>query len=269
MTDTSFEHHICYIAVRIAVVLPGQAGVSIGTGFLYKAPLNDAEGRSITLLVSNKHVFANPLGTLQMHINRRTDDGNPDYGNIHVFEQNDFSGFYYPHPENEVDLACVNVSAITHQNVYIKNLHQEFLDEFDASKVLVGSDVIFVGYPENRYDVINNIPIIRKGSVASLPSLDFNNKPQIIIDAQVFQGSSGSPVFSIIDGRYYLLGVVSETMIRHSKLQTLPTNHAQVGVQQILGLGIVIKQSKVKELIEYAVTQFLEREKQLLTTSSN
>lgn len=92
-----------------------------------------------------------------------------------------------------------------------------------------------------------------------MPDVDFNGKGQIVIDAQIFQGSSGSPVFVHWDGEYSLLGVVSQTMIRHSQLQTLPANMPQVGVEQTLGLGIVIKQRHVQELIDYVVNEYIQR----------
>ena len=48
-------------------------------------------------------------------------------------------------------------------------------------------------------------------------------------------------------------------MIRHSQLQTLPTNMLQVGVEQVLGLGIVIKQRHVQQLIDYTVKEYIRR----------
>ncbi|CAD7546596.1 trypsin-like peptidase domain-containing protein [Aeromonas hydrophila] len=259
MSEESFEHQISFITARIAVDIAGTQGTSIGTGFFYKAPLNDGTGRSITLLISNKHVFVDPKGKLAISLNRQLPSGAPDYGNIHIFEQNNFTEVYYPHPSGDVDLACINASAITHTDAFYKNLNDTFLDPIDHTKTVPSSSVIFVGYPENRYDIVHNLPLVRKGSIASLPTVDFNGKGQIVIDAQVFQGSSGSPVFASYDGRYYLLGVITETMIRHSRLQTLPVNLPPVGVQQILGLGITIKQRHVKELIDYAISEFIRR----------
>lgn len=259
VAELTFQDHLPYLAVRISVELPGRPETSIGTGFLYKASISDETKSTVILLISNKHVFADPRGILRIHFNKITDEGEPDYGNIHEFVGSDFSQLYYPHPNSDVDLACVNVSAISHEDVFFRNLHRKFLDEFDSSRLKVGSDVLFVGYPEDRYDVSNNLPIIRKGSVASLPALDFNGKPQIIIDAQVFPGSSGSPVFTNIGGNMVLLGVVSETMIKHSQLETISTTLPIVGVQQILGLGIVIKQRVVLELIEHATEHWGEK----------
>ena len=61
---------------------------------------------------------------------------------------------------------------------------------------------------------------------------------------------------------YSLLGVVSDTMLRESRLEILQTNMPPVGVKQILGLGIVVKQRHVQELINYAVNEFVRRTSQ-------
>ena len=261
MPKDTFEHQIVFIAVRIDIEIPNSTDISIGTGFLYKAKINDNTDSSITLLISNKHVFSDSKGTLKISLNKKDSEGNPDYGNVKPFIYRNFEHAYFEHPSNEVDLACVNVSRISHHDVYYRNLNDAFLKDIDYDFVPPSSEVIFVGYPENRFDVVNNLPLIRKGSIASVPDIDFNGKGQIVIDAQVFQGSSGSPVFVAIKNEYVLLGVVSETMIRHSRLQTLPATMPNIGVQQILGLGIVIKQVYVKELINHAVAEFLKRRK--------
>lgn len=253
----AFEHEVCFVTARILVELPdGQA--SIGTGFLYNAVLPNRPDRSVILLVSNKHVFHDPSGKLQISFNAKLENGEPDYGNVQTFKQNGFANIYHAHPDDDVDLACVNITRIHDSNVYYRNLHPSFLETIDLETVFPSSDVIFVGYPDNRFDVKHNLPIIRKGAIASVPSVDFNGRPQIVIDAQVFQGSSGSPVFVATHGQYRLLGVVSETMIRHAQLQTLPVGHAGLAIQQILGLGIVIKQSKVIELIDRTLHEISE-----------
>ncbi|MXV73383.1 trypsin-like peptidase domain-containing protein [Candidatus Poribacteria bacterium] len=260
MAKQFFEHQIVYITARVEIKLHNTN--SIGTGFFYHAPLNDGTNRSVTLLISNRHVFLDPKARLIISLNRRKEDGTPEFGNIRTFDQVGFEDAYFVHPDSGVDLACINVGGITNTDAFYRNLGNDLLKPIDYEKVVVGSEVIFVGYPENRYDVVNNLPLIRKGWIASMPNIDFNGKGQIVIDAQIFQGSSGSPVFVHWDGEYSLLGVVSQTMIRHSQLQTLPVNMPQVGVEQTLGLGIVIKQRHVQELIDYVVNEYIQRTSQ-------
>ena len=260
MNQQAFEHQLPFLTAKIIIEIKNKRG--IGTGFFYKTPLNNGTDRAIILLISNKHVFINPKGRLIVSLNRVKEDGTPDLGNIMTSDQVGFENTYFAHPDPGVDLACINVSSIEQIGVHYMLLNEIFLKPIDYEKIAVGSDVIFVGYPENRYDVVNNLPLIRKGSIASMPNVDFNGRGQIVIDAQIFNGSSGSPVFVHWDNEYKLLGVVSQTMIRHSQLQTLPVNMSSVGVKQILGLGIVIKQRHVQELIDHAVKEHIRRKLQ-------
>ena len=100
------------------------------------------------------------------------------------------------------------------------------------------------------------------GLISSHPKYDFNGKPVFIIDAQVFPGSSGSPVY--IDLTYEnmkngqialgkrnvkLLGIVSATMVRNNQLKAIQTGTNLV-TQEVLGLGIVFKATAIRELID-------------------
>lgn len=99
---------------------------------------------------------------------------------------------------------------------------------------------------------MHNLPILRRGYIASIPKVDFNAKGQFVIDAQVFPGSSGSPVFCLIGRKFKLIGIVTETMIKNEILQMVPTQTAP-GFHQFLGLGLVIKGNFVKDLIDHVV----------------
>ena len=255
MEFSKFEEQVFFTTTRISIPNEDGKTSSIGTGFLINAPLHDSQNRSVTLLISNKHVFVNPSKNINFNFNKKNGDGTPDYGNIHTFTAKDFSAIYTEHPDKDIDLACINASDITQpeHNVYFKNLTTEFLSDFNEDLLFPGLDVWFVGYPDNRFDVGNNLPLLRRGYISSIPKLNFNKRKQFVIDAQVFQGSSGSPVFAPINGQFKLLGVVTETMIKHGQLQAIPALQNSLGVQQILGLGIVIKSTSVKELIDVAV----------------
>ena len=136
------------------------------------------------------------------------------------------------------------------------------LADFSEPQLTVTQYVYFIGYPDNRYDKKNNLPLVRMGMIASHPKYDYNGEPIFIIDAQVFPGSSGSPVLidltyenlkngQLVIGQrnFKLLGIVSQTMVRNNKLQTIQTATDFV-TQEILGLGIVFKSTLIKELID-------------------
>jgi len=252
-----FENQIFFSTVRITIPSQTGTGASIGTGFMFRVDINDGSGRYSLLLISNRHVFGDPSQSIELNFNKKNGvSDEPLLGDLLTIRQTDFSNIYITHPDPDVDLACINITPIANIGAYYKNLYLDMLCEIDESNILPGADIWFVGYPENRFDIVHNLPIMRKGHIASIPNLDFNGKRQFVIDAQVFPGSSGSPVLADIDGHAKLIGVVTQMMIRNQKLQTIPANY-DIGVQQVLGLGIVIKAVHVKELLELVVRNII------------
>ena len=69
-----------------------------------------------------------------------------------------------------------------------------------------------------------------------------------MIDAEVFGGSSGSPVFTHWDKNYRLLGVLSRSVDR---TEWLIGRTISIEVKEHIGLGIIVKQRHVQELIDY------------------
>ena len=258
MASQSFNHQAAYTAVRIQIEFPNghENRVSAGTGFfcLAKEDLGKRVVLRKLLLISNKHVLCDGNGVMTVRLNRKRSDGTPNYGKAIKFTYPEFSEGYFAHPDENVDLACVDVSQFTHSDVYIGSIDDKFLAPIDYEKVALGSDVLFVGFPDDRYDIVNNLPLVRKGTLASMPDIDFNGKGELVIDAQVFPGSSGSPVFVDWDGTYRLLGVISKTMLRRAANTVSPQ-----AKDQLLGLGIVIKQRHIRELIDYTKSEIIRR----------
>ena len=253
MATTYFNHQAAYTAVRICIEESDGSDTKIttGTGFFYLAEVNLAndDSRSKMLLISNKHVFGSGRGKMTLALNRQADDGTPDHGVVSTFTYDGFANLYIEHPDKEVDLACVDVSRITHCDAVTKHLGGEFLTPIDYDRVALGREVLFVGFPDDYYDTVNNLPLVRKGTLASMPNIDFRGSGVVVIEAQVFQGSSGSPVFVDWNDKYRLLGVLS-AMPREGRTPS--------GFPALLGLGIVIKQRYVQELIDHAVEVFEE-----------
>jgi hypothetical protein len=85
-------------------------------------------------------------------------------------------------------------------------------------------EVLFIGYPCGIWDARNLLPIVRRGITATPIYIDFSGRKQFLIDASVFPGSSGSPVFiynagiywdkksgsTVVGHRLFFLGILSE-----------------------------------------------------------
>jgi len=134
------------------------------------------------------------------------------------------------------------------KDVYYRSLGLEIFSDYTEPNFLPNNKIVFVGYPNDRFDTKNFLPIMRSGIVASIPKINFENKPYILVDAQVFQGSSGSPVFTIIDNKWKLIGVVFQAMVRNQKIQIVEAAQQAV-TQDMLGIGLVVKSTALLDLI--------------------
>jgi hypothetical protein len=108
---------------------------------------------------------------------------------------------------------------------------------------------------------VNLLPIIRRGITASPLQINYSGRPTFLIDASVFGGSSGSPVFlynngtytnrsstnvMVVGGRLYCLGILAEVHARQDyqplEFVTITTTQTPaIKTTQMLDLGIVFK----------------------------
>jgi S1-C subfamily serine protease len=248
MHPQNFHESVFFATVRIANLKESGTTSSVGTGFLLRAPLGD--GDSVTLLISNRHVFSSDDVFLNFH--RRASDGLSALlgpaATVHLKDNTKDSLFFHPDPN--VDLACLNLSGILKLlaqaagGLYVRFVGSEQIATFDEGLLHPGSPVWFVGYPAGRFDTVHQMPVLRTGAFASVPAIDFEGRPEFLIDAQVFPGSSGSPVFSLLDTKYKLVGVVARTMQLNG---------------EVIGLGHILRATLVLELIDTVVPIILQK----------
>jgi V8-like Glu-specific endopeptidase len=274
-TDTidpkSFIEQILFSTLKIELLNNNDELQSIGTGFLLKADFPQEPSRSLILLISNRHVLdTSERFNITFH-QRKADSNLPELGQTLSFRTANYREVLFLHPNPKIDLACVNISSVIVElgsKIYHKVLDRTLFANFNEPELDAGQRVIFIGYPENRYDQKHNLPVLRSGVTASHPKLNYNGEEQFLIDAQVFPGSSGSPVFlnmkeaqynmgQIILGSglpYLFVGVVSATMIRNNIVSPLPTK--QLGIsEEVIGLGLVFKATALNVLIDLALNQ--------------
>jgi hypothetical protein len=244
------------LTIRIDTDLNGDEAT--GTGFLIRL----VQGSEMALvLVSNRHVFRDGDGKITLRFHAATDEkGRYDLGETVVLQGKgtDFSEKYVAHPDPEIDLGAAIVNQI---GLYGKGKalepHQIVADD-ELQGMNVGEPVWFVGYPDGWRDELHNLPLMRTGSVASLPSLAFDGRPEFVIDAQAFPGSSGSPVFARFGNQAKLVGVLAETRVQQTPVAGPPTILGPFSVEEVLGLGIVIRGTELPALLDAAWTRAVE-----------
>ncbi|WP_127471553.1 S1 family peptidase [Thiomicrorhabdus aquaedulcis] len=267
MQLNSLSKKLLFNTVRIDTLLEnGSEGA--GTGFFFNCFLSD---NPYPFLVTNRHVVElAKVGTLSF---TAAHEGAPVIGKRLDVSIADFANQWFYHPDPEIDLAIMPLALLgksvqaLNENIYFHAIDIDLipsieqLDAFDALE-----SVLFVGYPNGVWDNVNLMPIMRRGTTATSLLLDFEGKREFLIDASVYPGSSGSPVFlynpeshlSPESRKFYFLGVVSAVFFREDDKAAVGGSCAVQGsCNEMIDLGLVIKADVVRETIRYFATMKL------------
>ena len=260
-------HQLLYSTLRIEGQL--QNGISVGTGFII---LYEKEGKNYLFIVTNKHVIDN-VTSGKFFFTKADDQNNPLVGQRFDVNVKDFDKGWFSH--QVLDIAIYPLFPLlqqiekTKQKVYFRSIQLSLIPTKEQEDKLTAlEEIIFIGYPNTIYDSKNLLPIIRKGITATPLFMNYEGRPFFLIDASVFRGSSGSPVFiynygsyctsegnMVIGSRIYFVGVVSQVLIREERGKIefieIPTSQIPtIKTEQLLNLGIVIKSAAIVETIE-------------------
>ena len=230
-----FNHHATRTAIQVLVQMK-EDNRWAGTGFFVQISKTLEEGAQIDclLLISNKHVLAEGAGDQAIVLNKKEKNGEVRYGEQEIVGIDKASHRYTGHTHKEIDLACMDMRGIGLEGYDVPILDEGFLSELDENKVGIGSDVLYAGFPNGLRDRKNGLALMRKGSIASIPTMDCESEGLIAIDGTVLPGNSGGPVFVDYGDSYRLLGVM----------------HAMSKIAD--DYGFAIKQRYVRELIRDA-----------------
>lgn len=270
MQIESIAENLFFTTVRIDTVdSAGNAGS--GTGFLYLHRYS--EQRYASFIVTNKHVVQGMRsGAITFH--KRIGD-KPDLGNAFRCEISDWDTAWFGHPLADVDIAVAPFAPIERHakeqfniDLFYRCLEDALLVQEAQAELLDAIETVtFIGYPNGVWDRKNLMPVARRGTTATPLSVDFEGTPRFVIDASVFGGSSGSPVFIVNQGmmsdkrgnttigsRVLFIGVVAAVFFRTAVNEVIsvpiPTHTRQITAQQeMIDLGIVFKARTVLETI--------------------
>jgi hypothetical protein len=170
--------------------------LKIGTGFFY----HNLSSHQL-FLITNRHVIINEhedyypnVMRIKLHTNPSDLTQNSDY-DIDLYDGGKKLWI-------ESKQVCADVVAIRLERSQLTQRH--FIIIYFASNNLlptnmllyVAEDVFVMGYPKGIYDEIHNLPIIRNGIISSAYPVYFNKNPYFLVDSNLEEGTSGSPVMT-------------------------------------------------------------------------
>lgn len=271
MQVESVAENLFFTTVRIDTTA-SDGGRGAGTGFLFAHRIS--EEKHAIFVVTNKHVV-NGMQTGSLTFHQKKGDV-PKLGHGFRLDIQDWSQAWFGHPSPDIDIAVVPfvpMEAHIRQQQQVELFYRcvdssmlptpQQLEQLDAIE-----SVTFIGYPNGIWDKTNLIPVARRGTTATPLAVDFEGTPRFVIDASVFGGSSGSPVFIFNQGmftdkkgntsiasRLLFVGVVAAVFFKTELNQIVavpvPTVTApMVSNREMLDLGIVFKSRTVVETIE-------------------
>ena len=220
------------------------------TAFFYNVSTG-VEDQVVPLLITNHHVVDGGERALIEVVTSK--DGAPDPERRIKVEVP--GSALSVHTSPDLDLAALtagpflNQAQAAGQPLFFRSVDESLIPNDEAWRDLSAlEEVVLIGYPSGLRDTTNATPLIRRGITATPVWNDYEGEPRFLIDAGVFPGSSGSPVFILNQGAYptrgalvvgnrvHFLGVVTDAMVR----QETP-GHV------FLGLGGVVNASAVRD----------------------
>lgn len=273
MNVESAAEQLFFVTVRIESDKTnenGQIEKEISTGFI--VTYRWGRDKVGDFLVTSKHAIEDADTGRFFFV--RAADGRPLLGETYNIEMDNFSQRWYKNPDPRVDMAIMPLAGVLRElekrrwKIYYKSIPPDIALGFEGAPELDAiEEVIFIGYPSGLYDAKNFLPVARRGITATPLVVDYSGLPQFLIDASVFPGSSGSPVFIVNTGSYsdrkgnlvlgnrvIFLGMISDLISRKEssewEFDGEKKDVPMLRTQQMIDIGVVYKASVVFGTIE-------------------
>jgi len=260
MNIKDLSTQLLYTTVPIYGLKSDGSQVS-GTVFIFSFINEQNNSKTIPFLITNYHVLDGvSQGFIEFSLSKNNLPVKGKSIRIHFDHTIIHNNKLGPLDLIAIPLAeAINKLDSENKNIFYRTIDANLIPKNDTIEKLAAlEDIIFIGYPSGLYDNHNKSSIIRQGITATPIWNDFEGKPNFLIDAGVFPGSSGSPVFIFNQGSYptndgitigsriLFVGILTETIVRQENT--------------FLNLGLVINSKAMFSELEKLVKRLLNKE---------
>lgn len=238
---------------------------ALATGFVVGFLLKDDQEPSKKIysifLLTNRHVFQD-----EESLWVRFDQKNLSETKRFQIQLKDRQGVkWLAHKDNQVDMAMlpINPNVLDTNDIdwgFIEEDSIAYPEKYSDIGIELGDGIFLVGFPMGMSGLHKNYAIVRGGFIARLDEEIIYSEKALLVDAAVFPGNSGGPVFirpeqvflngSKPVGKAYLLGVVSGYKYYKEPLYSHQTNPPSVAAMSIenSGLASIVPMNFAKDI---------------------
>ena len=187
-----------------------QRGVS--TAFIVRVRDPRASGGVATVMVSSRHAL-DTVGRAPFYIATRSpsEGGGARLTLLRVDPPQTKERFYVQHPRHDLAAFVLPMKLDDEGPAGVRSFLDERSVASPAEAARTGDEVFFLGFPEALPGTAGAFPILRSGRIASYPAGAPGVAGVFVLDADVYPGDSGAPVFARSRwGRPVLAGMITQ-----------------------------------------------------------
>jgi hypothetical protein len=170
----------------------------------------------VPVVVTSAHVLDSVgQGPLDVGVRVPDADGQPQVAVIQVQAQRAGTPFYVRHPNQDIAAFELTIPTKVAGLIRLPSCLKEKALATDSRRVRAGAEVSFLGFPEVFPGTPGAFPLLRSGKIASYPAAALRAQRKFLINADVYPGDSGAPVFAAgRGGRPELVGMIIQRIGR-------------------------------------------------------
>ncbi len=201
--DIRLSRKLLHSTVRIETLK--SDGAHVGTGFFYLFARQEGGG-GIPCIVTCAHLISGATDG-RLYFSVRGEEPFKRKAPIPPLQLPQFEKLWIKHPDGKTDLAVFPVlpfmtllknAGATLDIIPFDDTILPTEKELSESSVFV--DIKMIGYPIGIWDAHHNLPVVRRGMTATDLTVDYNGRPEFLVDTAIFPGSSGSPILIAEEG---------------------------------------------------------------------
>jgi hypothetical protein len=239
------------LSVLLAATFKITNKESTGTCFLLEPPAASRWSNGVVIVVTAAHALEQAAGSeCRIVMRERRADGSFVRKEVPLAIRSGENPLWVKHPDEDVAAIKLRLPP----GVACRSLHFDQLarpEDFTKGRIRLGSDAWVFCFPAQLEANDAGFPVLRHGSIASLPLMPLSSNRTLLVDCNTFGGDSGAPVMVGERGAIQPLGLIVGLVLgmqRQTDKVSMPFEERTV--HHPLGLAIVAHSEIIRQTVE-------------------